>query len=148
MNVKPNSNRELLVEVCRETRSIIANTCFPYPSEFLVTYYGPAPGVGPLSDVTNPAFAQLDYCLVDFDALSMISDIWTDRRAALPTATAATARGASLPTASPSNATRPPNVVRGVRETCIKADLRRCGERVLGLDGRYAEIVVKKPLIG
>ena len=51
----------------------------------MVTYYGPSPGIGPLSDVTNPAFAQLDYCLVDSDAFSMISDIWTNRGAALPT---------------------------------------------------------------
>ena len=85
MNAAPNSNRELLIETCREPRSIIANTCFNHPLEHLVTCYAPAPGIGPTSDITDTEFAQLDYCLVDAEALSMIGDVWTDRKAALPT---------------------------------------------------------------
>eukprot|EP00959_Pyramimonas_sp_CCMP1952_P001620 33335-Pyramimonas_sp.AAC.1 len=35
VKVAPNSNRELLIETCRETQSIIANTCFDHPVENL-----------------------------------------------------------------------------------------------------------------
>eukprot|EP00959_Pyramimonas_sp_CCMP1952_P115845 2422158-Pyramimonas_sp.AAC.1 len=48
-----NSNRELLIETRRESEAITANAYFEHPPEHLVTYYAPAPGVGPASDITD-----------------------------------------------------------------------------------------------
>eukprot|EP00959_Pyramimonas_sp_CCMP1952_P070382 1469786-Pyramimonas_sp.AAC.1 len=61
MPTTANANREFLVETCRGTGAILANTCFDHPREHLATYYAPAPGVGPKSAIAITDSAQWDY---------------------------------------------------------------------------------------
>ena len=79
------SNKELLLETCRATNSIIGNTFFEHTANNTVTYYEPAGGINASSPVSQEHFAQLDFCLVGASNIDMVGNIWSDRTAALPT---------------------------------------------------------------
>ena len=60
--IKADSNRYLLMELCHRTSMCLANTLRPGQPEHLATYYDL--GTKPLDPVVYPAFAQLDYVVV------------------------------------------------------------------------------------
>ena len=75
------SNRELLMENCKATGSVVANTFFEHDEERLVTYYGL--GTCPNEDITVEGFSQIDHCLVHKNTLGKIVDVWSDRSPSL-----------------------------------------------------------------
>ena len=79
------SNKELLLETCRATSSMIGNTFFEHAASNTVTYLQPARGVDASSAPSPEYFAQLDFCLVGNTNMEMVRDIWSDRTASLPT---------------------------------------------------------------
>ena len=77
------TNRELLVEVCRAVGCCIANTYYDHPPECLVTCR--ALGTAPRDDISAEKFSQIDHCLLSPSMLENVADIWADRDAALRT---------------------------------------------------------------
>ena len=80
------SNRSMLVDVCKAHGLIIANTWFRKPDGQLVTYV--APGVDALPEGDrgwDPGrFAQLDFCVVASRWRGMVVDVRSRVRCGLP----------------------------------------------------------------
>ena len=77
------TNRELLLEVCRAMRCCVANTFFEHTPENLVTFR--TLGTTPQAAITTATFSQIDHCLVPHAMLDNVADIWADRGASLQT---------------------------------------------------------------
>ena len=77
------TNRELLLEVCRAMRCCVANTFFEHTPENLVTFR--TLGTTPQAAITTATFSQIDHCLVPHAMLDNVADIWSDRGASLQT---------------------------------------------------------------
>ena len=79
--LEPTSNRELLLETCQAMESVLINTFFQHDACKMVTYRGF--GVGAMDAITHQNFAQLDHILVPHAWTHAVSDVYTDRDAAL-----------------------------------------------------------------
>ena len=77
----PNSNRELLVEVCMSHDIVAANTFFETSEERKISYRNLT--TRPMENVSACKFSQIDHVLCSLQTCGMISDIWTDRSIAL-----------------------------------------------------------------
>lgn len=79
----PTSNRELLVEICREHSLFVANTCTEIPLGKLVTYFGLITYFGlsssPSSLIRFEHFAQIDHILLPQVWSSTVVRVFTDR---------------------------------------------------------------------
>ena len=77
----PTSNRELLLEVCMSMNAVVGNTFFQNPSEALVRYY--SLGTKAMDAITIAGFSQIDFCLLDQQALKFVHHIHADRKMSL-----------------------------------------------------------------
>jgi len=69
----PTSSRELLLEACMSMNAVVGNTFFQNSVDALVTYY--SLGAKPMDDITPQGFSQIDFCLLDQQALKFVQDI-------------------------------------------------------------------------
>ena len=77
----PNSNRNLLIDFCRSTDMVIANSFIHRPVEQMVTYYNLT--TEPLDDIVHTKFAELDHVLCKARWLSTIGGVRSWRKLGL-----------------------------------------------------------------